>query len=295
MSDFLSRYTRFLWITLSLLVIGIISLLVYLFVLPRPSAPSSPLPSTVVSNIRTIYRDGLSQGNNANVFSKVGDSITVASNFLTPIAEDAHTLGSYTQLGGVIEQYQDAQLRTGNSFSNQSLAAGNGWSSATVLDPNYAKEDACVYPETPLQCEYRYSKPSVALIMLGSNDVQYRNVNDYVADMQQIIDISVEAGVIPVISTIPYQPEFAGQVATYNEAIRELATQNQVPLWEYADATSDIPNYGLSADNLHPNAPPWDQFSGSVQFTPDALQYGFTVRNLTALQMLAAVQQSLPG
>ena len=47
-----------------------------------------------------------------------------------------------------------------------------------------------------------------------------------------------------------------------------------------------IPNQGLSSDGLHPSLPP-DGAPG--RFSTDNLQYGYTVRNLTALQTLDVI------
>lgn len=293
MQNLLTRYIRYLWVALALVAVGIIALLVYLFAVPRDPAPA--LPSAVTRNIRTIYQAGVTNGNRPDVFSKVGDSITASSSFLNPLGDGTYDLGTYSELQPVIEYYNDAQLRTGNPFTNQSLAAGVGWSAMTVLNPDNAKADACEVGETPLECEYRYSQPTVALIMFGSNDVTFRTVEEYTADMQQIIDISVANGVIPVISTIPHQDAYADKIDAFNAALRQLAADNNLPLWDYGTASRSLPDAGLSADGLHPSAPPWDQTQGAGEFTAESLQYGYTTRNLTALQTLADVRAALPG
>jgi hypothetical protein len=45
-----------------------------------------------------------------------------------------------------------------------------------------------------------------------------------------------------------------------------------------------LPNEGLGPDGIHPSAAP-----DSADFTADSLQFGYTVRNLTALQALDAL------
>jgi hypothetical protein len=284
----LSRYTWALWGVLVLVIIGVVLLLVALFGLPGRG--TTAFSSGVTRHIRAIHQRGQAMGNRPDVFSKVGDSITASSSYLKPIGDGNYDLDGFGYLQSTIDHYSATKARTGNSFNNLSLAAKPGWSAQGVLLPDYANPDVCQPGEIPLVCEYRTTKPGVALIMLGSNDVAYRPVDDYIADMQQIIDISVEMGVIPVISTIPYRADFAEKVAAYNAALRELAEQNRVPLWDYAGALQDVPARGLSVDGLHPSAPPWDQQNGAAQFTDESLQYGFTVRNLTALQMLHAVR-----
>ncbi len=289
--SFLGRYTRWLWAVLIMLILGIVALLLFLFVLPRRS---SPLPGPTASHIREIYRRGQQQGNRADVFSKVGDSITATAMFLTPFGDGSYDLGEYEDLAPLLAHYTDATLRTGNPFNNQSLAARPGWTAQAVLNPNNALDGVCQPGESPLRCEYRLSQPSVALIMFGTNDLGSRTVDEFAADMQQIVDTSVEMGVIPVISTIPPRLDYTDSVNIFNAALRELAASNRVPLWDYAAALDPLPDDGLSADGIHPNVPPGGAVA-AAQFSPQTLQYGFTVRNLTALQVLDDVRRTLPG
>jgi hypothetical protein len=60
-----------------------------------------------------------------------------------------------------------------DSFSNISIAAGSGCTSAGALDPTWANPAWCEQSESPLACEYRITNPSVALIMFGTNDDRY--------------------------------------------------------------------------------------------------------------------------
>jgi len=97
---------------------------------------------------------------------------------------------------------------------------------------------------------------------------------------------------VPVISTIPQRVGYEVQTSQYNAALRGLATENLVPLWDYAAALDLLQGGGLSADGVHPSVPPIGSV-GAARFTPESLQYGFTVRNLTALQALDAVRRTL--
>ncbi len=258
---------------------------------PVPGVPA--LPGGVVGKMRGIYQTGLNNGYRPNVFTKVGDSSTVTSNFLGPVGDGHTQLGDqFGYLQGVIDFYNEVPLRTGNSFNNQSLAAGIGWTAAAVTNPDYANKGICESDESPLRCEFRISRPTIALIMIGNNEVTYLSVEDYTANMQRIIDTSVEKGVIPVISTLHDRRGNTENVQVFNNALRQLAAQNQVPLWDYAAAIDPLPNNGLTTDRTHPNSPSsW--YRGAVDFTGDNLQYGFTMRNLTALQMLHAIRGAL--
>ncbi len=279
-------YVIGLWAALGVILIGIVILLVSLFIGPRGGTAFS---SSVTNNIRAIYRDGQRMGNQRDVFSKVGDSITATQQFLTPIGNGDYDLASYRSLQNTIDYYSGGQVPSGNPFNRRSLAAGVGWSAMAVLDPDLANKNVCGQDESPLVCEYRVAKPSVALIMLGTNDATFLGRVEYTESMQQVIETTIDMGVIPVLSTIPDQPGNQEKVNAFNAALVELAQEYRLPLWDYHDALDELPQQGISADGIHPEIR-----DNPAHFTPDNLRYGYPVRNLTALQMLAAVQQSLP-
>ncbi len=261
---------------------------------PAGDAPAAP--SNVISGIGattlSIFRSGQRLGNRADVFSKVGDSITVASDVFDPLGRRTYNLGAYTSLQPVIDFYLRTTARNQNSFANTSLAAGSGWTTATVLDPNFASPSECQQGETPLACEYRLTKPAVALIMFGSNDVRFLDGGTYAANLQRIVQISKDAGVIPVISTIPTRIGYEAQVDQFNGIVREIARTNAIPLWDYHAAMSGLPNSGLGGDGLHPSASP-SGYAGAADFNGENLQAGYVIRNLTALQVLNALYRQV--
>ena len=78
-----------------------------------------------------------------------------------------------------------------------------------------------------------------------------------------------------------------GRVQDYNTIIRSVAAAYSIPLWDYWRALQALPGKGLSSDGILPS---FDTAPGSTGlFTPDHLQYGFNMRNLTALMALQAV------
>jgi hypothetical protein len=242
----------------------------------------------ITSNARQIYLRGQGMGNRSNVFSKIGDSITTSANFLYPFGQGQYDLGQYGGLGGVLNYYLQANARAGNSFVNTSLAAGGGWTADKLLTPGYAFPDTCG-SDTPLVCEYKFVRPAVALIMVGTNDSGRGAADVYAYQLGEIVRISIDMGVVPVLSTIPPKNIDENQefrVNAFNEVIRQVARQYDVPLWDYHANMINLPNRGMSSDGLHPSAPP-DGAAGRL--SADSLQYGFTMRNLNALQVLDAL------
>lgn len=250
-----------------------------------PPAVSYPYLSNLTTRARDIYLTGKALGNRANVFSKVGDSITVAPDFLNPIGEGRSVLHGYGYLASAIQNFSAVTARTANSFSNVSFAATNGWSAWTVLDLNYIDRTWCVNGETPLACEYRVVKPAIALIMVGTNDAVNSTPEAFRANLSTIVSYSIQRGVIPVISTIPdrFLNDIPGErVFTFNDVIREVAQTYQVPLWDYWASLQGLPGKGIG-DTVHPSSPP---NGNAADFSAESLQYGYTVRNLGALHIL---------
>ncbi len=252
----------------------------------------NPLPDPVVARLHEVFAVGQALGNHPDVFSKVGDSITVSRSFLHPIGAGQVDLAAFSALQRTVDYFDANPVRGGDSFRNMSLAAGVGWTAADLLDPTNADSRYCRVGESPLACEYRATKPSYALIMVGTNDVGYVPLEIYRVNLLDIMTITKAAGVIPIFSTIPAQPRNAERVNTFNATIREFTAANMLPLWEYAQPSLSLPNQGLTSDQIHPSTPPGGYGAVAV-FTEGNLRYGYTLRNLTALQVLDQVSQYL--
>lgn len=255
---------------------------------------SAPLISGYISGIgggaHEIYVRGQSLGNRVNVFSKVGDSLTAGGYFLNAIGWGDYNLRDYAYLAPVVGNFLSGTARDSNSFSNTSLAAGNGWATSDVLDPSRANAAFCQPGETPLACEYRVVKPVVALVQFGTNDMARLDIGTYQANLHRIVEISREMGVIPILFTIPPRWGFPDAEKAINQVIISTGRAYGVPVVDYAAAMATLPNNGLSADNVHPSwVPPDADFGNSADFLPENLRYGYTMKNLLALQALDAV------
>jgi SH3-like domain-containing protein len=246
------------------------------------------------ANARPIFAQGQQMGNRADVFSKVGDSITAEEVMFRPFGYDRYTLGGFGYLQPTIDFYRDSSARTDNSFNNDSLAARPGWTTASVLDPNFASSAVCEPGETPLACEYRLTRPAVALIMFGSNDVIWLQPDQYAYNLRAIVNITRDAGVIPVLSTIPLRRGYEDRTTFFNQLITQIAAESGTSLWDYGAAMNTLPNNGLSQDGLHPSIPP-EGFAESANFTGEHLQYGYVMRNLTALHALHTIRTQVIG
>lgn len=253
-------------------------------------AACADLDADVAITVLETFRRGQEAGMQANVFAKVGDSITVSGNFLRPIGMGLYDLGAFRDLQPTIDWYASGRIGGDNPFTRDSVAAEVGWTASAVLNPTMAPAGVCLSGEPPLECEYRIARPAVALIMFGTNDVGFVEEAVYHANLENIVRRTMAQGIIPVVSTIPNRIGYEGAVQRFNGIIAAVARENRIPLWDYYTATVNLPNYGLTFDGIHPSEGPIG-VDGTANFRPDNLYYGYVVRNLTALQMLNAIRR----
>ncbi|MGB1286735.1 MAG: GDSL-type esterase/lipase family protein, partial [Aggregatilineales bacterium] len=240
---------------------------------------------TVPPRTRHIFQAGQQQGNRPLVFAKVGDSITVARHFLKPIGEGFYNLRDCIYLQDTISAFSQEHARTNNSFVNISIAANTGWTTPMTLNPVRNEQALCHSWESVLDCEYRLLNPSIALIMFGTNDVGAITLPEFRSALRDLIQRTIDRGIIPVVSTIPPRPEFENLVLRFNDTIRSLAREYNIPMMDYWQALLQTPTNGLSADAVHPNVPPGG-YQTSADFDSQNLEYGYVVRNLLTLHML---------
>jgi hypothetical protein len=240
----------------------------------------------VSPKMRDVFVRGQQLGNRADVFSKVGDSLTVATFVMYPIGWGRFNLRSHTEkLFRVAEFFRKTAARSENSFANISLAADNGWTTRDVLNPGKSDKSVCQPNETPLACEYRVVKPSVALILIGTNDVRTLSENDYRQNMERIISSTLSAGIIPILSTLPPRAYFEKESDAFNQILFDLATRYEIPISDYGGAMKRLPNKGLSVDGVHPSSVEGD-YPLSSDFSERNLNFGYTLRNWMILRSL---------
>ncbi len=252
---------------------------------PAPTAtltetPTGPLAAYFVpatAHARQIFLQGQSFGNRPNVFALVGDSNTDNPNFFGPFDSGNYSLGEYAYLQATIDFFR-------GSFAQHSPAAVGSFNTSKVLDPAYADPGRCLSGEPPLACEYRLQRPSVALILIGTGD--HLDWPNFEGRYRRILDFTLAQGIIPVLLTKADDLESKEQGAPYeftNNVIRRLSQEYDLPLLDLRRAVEGLPNRGCVADGFHYNTPPDGH---SADFTGDHLNYGYNMRNFTALLTL---------
>jgi hypothetical protein len=237
------------------------------------------------------YRAGISAGNNPHVFSKLGDCMTENAYFLSPFSAKQYDLGAYADLQPVIDQFAGAPARQGDwtqdSFATPGLAAAKGFNVAGPLDPTWANPKWCHGGESPAACEYRVAKPSLAIIMFGTNDASYTDAASYDYYLRTLVSLTLQNGTLPLLNTFPTRPEAADKSLLLNQIVIKIATDYGVPLVNLNRALEALPNHGVDPkDTIHLSVPADQRVD---VFSAQNLQAGFTVRNLVTLQALQAV------
>lgn len=227
---------------------------------------------------RWVFERGQMLGNNPQVVSKIGDCISDNRHFLSPFGWREYTLGSFANLQPVIDYF-------GDSLAYDSLAAYDGLVTTAVLDSVFANPLACLPGESPLHCELRVHRPAVAIIMFGAQDLLFTPAEAFDDSLRRIVHETLQAGVIPILSTFPGNLQMWAQSYYYNQIVIQVALDYEIPLMNLWRALYDLPNHGLNQDGRHLSLP----LTRSGDLTASNLQRGYPMRNLISLQALDAV------
>jgi lysophospholipase L1-like esterase len=247
---------------------------------------SYPILPEISDHARTIWAAGQAAGRNPQTFTKAGDSMSFSRYFLVPFGSEGYDMGEYSDLQGVVDHFSAVTFRDSeyNSFNNLSLATGEGFSTATVLDPFWADPSLCEANESPLACEFRLSNPSIALIMFGTNDVLFLEAEAFDFYLRTVIWQTIEAHILPVMSTIPPRPEEPEKSLLFNQIIVQIAQDYDLPLVNLWLAVKPLEDFGVDPAETNHLTKPADGNSGILDEAH--LTAGYTVRNLVTLQML---------
>jgi uncharacterized protein YraI len=260
-----------------------------------PRVPSSldgvPVLPGVSAQVRQIFQQGQALGNNARVFTTVGDCNTISHAFMNLFAARQYTLGGYGNLQATLDYFA-------GSFVHDSAAARAGYTAQAIVDPTWSDPAVCPGGVSPLECEYDRVRPSVALIMLGLQDSHFLDVRQYEQGMRQIIEISISRGVIPVLTTFPTWSGENDKVMlskrmAFNAILVNLAGQYNIPLINLWRATQPLPHSGLEGDLLHLSYSGTATGTDWISFNGDENEFGFTMWNLVALQTLDNLRRNV--
>ena len=253
-----------------------------------------PLLPEITETARLIFSRGQESGRNPAMFSKVGDSMTASESFLVGFGAENYDLADSPDLQPLVDFIVAASSDgTANAFNRHNYATELGFSTVSALDPTWAVADVCEANETPLLCEYRNSNASIALVMLGTNDVATLDAPTYDYFLRSVIVETINADVLPVLYTFPVRADVPQeQSIIFNKIIVTIAQDYDLPLVNLYRALADLPNFGVQEDDpLHLTLP--TDPDGVFVFTDETLEAGYTIRNLMTLQTLDSLLREL--
>jgi|GEM_PF-5685192 len=213
------------------------------------------------ANLRGIMAVGADNGRVPGVLGQWGDSITDTKAYMGDV-QYAPVVGGHdytatliwmnTGLTGNAWSQSASYLRThkGAEYGNQS-----GWTTGSWISQN-GGGNAII----------NKTNPSWAVIMLGTNDLNgSADPAGFKERLFQIVDTAIEAGVIPVLSTIPPRGDdqaadvSSRRVTNYNIAIRDVAASRNIPCIDFYGLLLEAAapdGLALIHDGVHPSADP---------------------------------------
>ncbi|MCJ7624439.1 MAG: hypothetical protein MUO76_13120, partial [Anaerolineaceae bacterium] len=227
------------------------------------------IPENISERAREIYQVGLEMGNDPQAFSVTGDCQAIRDvmlgEFDDPRKYDFKPSEEYLQ--EAVDHFQ-------GSFNRNGMAVRGGFTAASVLSPFHADPEYCNPGETPLGCEFRIHNPSILIVSLEVWNDRAR-LDRYEVYLRQILDFSIERGVLPILATKADMAEALQHVI--NPTLAQLAYEYDIPLWNFWLAVQFIPDHGIdpNRDGFHISEEAWH------------------VKSFTALKALDAVWRSV--
>jgi hypothetical protein len=240
---------------------------------PDPSIPpldldawkDLPVIPTVDPSISAIYEYGQTLGNDPHTFSIFGDCQTKPDEFFGVFETDPFVIESLSpELREVVDHFH-------GSFTRESPTSLDGTTPGSLLWTQWHRgEFGCSFAETPVECELRVHRPSFVIIQIGTH-FESRNT-EY---LREIILHLMDEGVVPILATKADNREKDERI---NRDMWMLASEYDLPLWNFWAAVSHLPNRGLYTRDDRP-------LQGDIYLTEQALE----IHRMTGLEALNVV------
>jgi len=231
----------------------------------------SVIPTFIDPSLQNVYERGLSLGNDPHAFSIFGDCQTRPGEFFGVFETDQTLIQNLSpELRETVEQFK-------GSFNRDTSTSQDGTTPGALLWTQWHRgEYGCTFAETPVECELRTHHPSFVIIQVGTH-FESRNT-EY---LRKIITQLLDAGVIPILATKADNREKDERI---NRDMALLASENDLPLWNFWAAVSDLPDRGLYTRSDRP-------LQGDIYLTDEAAQ----IHRMTGLAALNAVWRAVAG
>ncbi len=192
------------------------------------------LPQGVSDSLREVYQHGLANGNSATAFSVLGDCQSEPDEFM----------GIYDRDPAVVQSLpanlQETVTQFSGSFDRYSPTVKGGTTEGALLWTmwNDNLEGKCTAIETPLECELRVHRPSIAFVHVGTH---WEARNEHY--LMIIIERLLANGTVPILVTKADNLELDERV---NNNLAALAEKYDLPMWNFWASVQDLPRHGLA-------------------------------------------------
>ena len=231
----------------------------------------SVIPSIIDPSLRKVHERGLSLGNDPHAFSIFGDCQTRPADFFGVFETDAALVQSLPS------SLRETVAYFNGSFNRESSTSQDGTTPGALLWTQWHRgEYDCTFTETPVECELRTHRPSFVIIQVGTH-FESRNTEYLRKTINQLLD----AGVIPILATKADNREKDERI---NRDMALLASEYDLPLWNFWVAVSHLPNRGLYT---RPDRP----LQGDIYLTDEAA----LIHRMTGLEALNAIWRVVTG
>jgi len=142
-------------------------------------------------------------------------------------------------------------------------------------------------------------QPQIAVLMLGTNDVSAgRKLTDFQRDAATAVDAILDSGCICILSTIPPHPGDPKLSGEYNEALRKLAVDRQLPLIDYErEILKRRPDHWngtlMNKNDPHPSAAGGEVNSASEPTAENLRTSGYLLRGWLSVKKLGEVKKNV--
>ena len=151
----------------------------------------------------------------------------------------------------------------------------------------------------PLKALLDTYRPQIAVLMLGTNDASAgRSLAAYRKDMQAAIELILDHGCVPIVSTIPPHIRALDLAASYNQSLREIARDRMLPLIDYekeilSRRPSDWNGTLLNKGDVHPTAAQAGADQASEPTAENLRNSGYLLRGWLSVKKIAAVKKTV--
>jgi hypothetical protein len=227
------------------------------------------IPEVIDASLKKVYQRGQTLGNDPHAFSIFGDCQQRPADFFGVFETDVAVFESLPiELREAVDYF-------GGSFNRESPTAQDGTTPGSLLWTQWHRgEYGCTFAETPVECELRIHRPSFVIIQVGTH-FESRNT-EY---LRRVILQLLDAGVVPILATKADNREKDERI---NRDMAMLASEYDLPLWNFWGAVSGLPNRGLYTRDDRP-------LQGPIYLTEEAA----ATHRMTGLAALNAVWRAV--